>query len=378
MKTTLLSIAALFAVIATKAQTVTENFNSATNGSLTSSCWVITGGTTTTQPGEAIDGTSLYTAPATNGNSKTDLYTPILVIPNSTLTINFDYRLTQNLSANATRTIEVGLVNLSGVLVSVNTVVMVAGANTNIQHYNHTFTSVTPGNYRVVFRLSGANGNGNVRIVLDNIAISVASLYNTSGNCEFTPIAEITLPVLLKSFTAQLINNKVDLKWITSTEINASHFVIERSYNGSDFSDIATVFAFGNTTEEKNYQFADNSFASDKVVVYYRLRQVDLDGKEDFSSIRTIRMAKQNLNTISIVTFPNPVSNEVSITIPNNWQGKKVVYELVNANGQIVRKTEAASGSQTESVNVSSLSRGFYMVKVSCNGETAQQKIVKQ
>jgi len=378
MKTTLLSIAALFAVITTKAQTVSENFNSATNGSLTSSCWVITGGTTTTQPGEAIDGTSLYTAPATNGNSKTDLYTPILVIPNSTLTVDLDYRLTQSLAGNATRTIEVGLVSLSGNLVAVNTVIMGAGSNTNIQHYNHTFTSITPNNYRVVFRLSGANGNGNVRVVLDNIAISVASLYNTLGNCEFTPITNITLPVILKSFTAQLNSNKVDLKWVTSTEINASHFVIERSYNGSDFSDIATVLAFGNTTEEKNYQFVDNSFASDKAVVYYRLRQIDLDGKQDYSSTRIIRIGKQNQNTVTILTFPNPVNSEVSITIPNNWQGKKVIYEVVNANGQTVRKTETASSSQTESINLSTLSRGFYVVKVSYNGETAQQKIVKQ
>ena len=378
MKTTLLSVAALFTVVTTKAQTVTENFNSATSGSLTSSCWVITGGTTTTEPGEAIEGTSLYTAPATNGNSKTDLYTPILIVPNSTLTIDLDYRLTQSLAGNATRTIEVGLVSLSGNLIAVNTVVLGAGTNTDVQHYSHTFTSVTPNNYRVVFRLSGANGNGNVRVVLDNIAISVASLYNTLGNCDFTPIASVILPVKMKSFTAQLNNSKVDLKWITSTEINASHFVIERSYNGSDFSDIATVLAFGNTTDEKSYQFADNSFASDKMVVYYRLRQVDADGKQDYSSIRIIRTGKQTQNTVTILTYPNPVNNELRITIPNNWQGKKVTYEVVNANGQTVRKAETASSSQTETMNMSPLSRGFYVVKVSYNGETAQQKIVKQ
>ncbi|HEX7904036.1 MAG TPA: T9SS type A sorting domain-containing protein [Chitinophagaceae bacterium] len=378
MKTLLLSATALFAVIATKAQSFTENFNSATNGNLTTSCWVITGGTTTAQPGEAIDGTSLYTAPATNGNSKTDLYTPILVIPNSTLTVDFDYRLTQSLSGNATRTIEVGLVNLAGTLVAVNTIVMGAGTNTNIQHYSYTFTSVTPSNYRVVFRLSGANGNGNVRIVLDNINISVASLYNTSGNCEFAPIAAIILPVKMKSFTAQLNNNKVDLKWITSTEINASHFVIERSYDGSNFSDIATVFAFGNTTEEKSYQFTDNNFASDKIVVYYRLRQVDADGKQDYSSTRMIRIGKQNETAVTILTYPNPVTSEIRITIPGNWQGKKATYEVVNVNGQTAARTEVANASQTETLNTSSLVPGFYLLRVTCDNVTAIQKIIKQ
>ena len=187
-----------------------------------------------------------------------------------------------------------------------------------------------------------------------------------------------TLPVVLKYFTAQLINNKVDLKWATATEINASHFVIERSYNGSNFSDVATVLAFGNTTDEKSYQFADNSFASDKQIIYYRLRQVDADGKMDYSATRIIRLGKSQ-GIATILTFPNPVISEARITVPSEWQSKKVTYEIVNANGQTVRKTESASSSQTETVNVSTLwARGFYVVKVSCNGEVAQQKIVKQ
>jgi hypothetical protein len=63
------------------------------------------------------------------------------------------------------------------------------------------------------------------------------------------------LPVKLVSFTAMLSSNKkVDLEWVTASEINTSHFVIERSTDGSTFSDAGTVFAFGNTTEQKNYE----------------------------------------------------------------------------------------------------------------------------
>ena len=53
-------------------------------------------------------------------------------------------------------------------------------------------------------------------------------------------------------------NNKVDLKWETATEINVSHFIIEKSIDGKNFSDAGMVFAYGNTTSKSNYVFADN------------------------------------------------------------------------------------------------------------------------
>ncbi|MBK7560992.1 MAG: T9SS type A sorting domain-containing protein [Chitinophagaceae bacterium] len=81
---------------------------------------------------------------------------------------------------------------------------------------------------------------------------------------------------------------------------------------------------------------------------------------------------------MTILTYPNPVTNEVRITIPANWQNKKVVYELLNANGQTAKKTVTTGSSQTETMNVSSLNSGLYIVKVTCEGQSAIQKIIKQ
>jgi hypothetical protein len=187
-----------------------------------------------------------------------------------------------------------------------------------------------------------------------------------------------SLPVKLTSFTAALNNGKVNLAWTTATEINASHFVIERSYNGTDFSEIAVVMAAGNSTTEKNYSYNDNTVSSLYQVAYYRLRQVDIDSKADYSSTRIIRTGKQDQTSITILSFPNPVSNELRITIPNNWQGKKATYEVVNVSGQVAKKIETGSSSQTETINVSNMAPGFYIVRVTCDGQTAQQKIIKQ
>lgn len=188
-----------------------------------------------------------------------------------------------------------------------------------------------------------------------------------------------TLPVKLVSFDATLNNskNKVDLTWTTATEQNVSHFVVERSTDGVNFDDAGLVFAVGNSTENVNYSFSDDISAVQSTVIYYRLCSVDNDGKTTYSEIRVIRISKQEDNNITILTYPNPVSSELRITVPDSWQNKQVSFELFNANGQLMTKSETGSSSQTETMDVSNLGRGFYIVRVTCNGQTAQQKIIK-
>jgi hypothetical protein len=197
--------------------------------------------------------------------------------------------------------------------------------------------------------------------------------YNIDFGYTSTP-----LPITLVSFTAQLnAENTVNLKWTTVTEINVSHFEIEKSMDGINFTKAGTVSAKGNSTDVTNYTLTDKINTDQAVLIYYRLRSVDIDGKSQLSSTRIIRMNKQSEQAISIVTYPNPVSNEVRITIPANWQNKKVVYEIFNASGKMAKRVETAGSSQTETINVSSLSAGFYIVRVSFEGQTAHQKIIK-
>ncbi len=187
------------------------------------------------------------------------------------------------------------------------------------------------------------------------------------------------LPVKLLSFSAMLNNNnRVDLKWSTVTEINLNYFTVEKSLDGINFNDAGMVFAYGNQTDQTNYSLSDNVSSIQSGVVYYRLRSVDNDGKSQLSATRMIRISKTNSNVISIVAYPNPVSNELRVTVPANWQNKKVMYELVTMNGQTVKRMESANSSQTEALSVLSLAPGVYFVRVSCEGQTAQQKIIKQ
>lgn len=185
-----------------------------------------------------------------------------------------------------------------------------------------------------------------------------------------------TLPIKLIDFSATLNKSKVDLKWTTVSEKNVSHFEVERSVDGANYSQAGLVFAYGNTNENKTYAFPDNITNVRSNIIYYRLRSVDNDGKSEYSQVRIVLIGKQN-GTTSLIIYPNPVNNELRATVPFAWQGKEVLFEVFNQNGIKIKSMKTSNASQTESITVSGLAKGFYLIKAICGSETAQQKIIK-
>ena len=233
-------------------------------------------------------------------------------------------------------------------------------------YYNNMFT-VTNTNvttFSVAYGVSKSNNSSSVRQY---------SLYLKGFNYP----APSTLPVKLTAFTASLVKEKVNLKWETASEINVSHFELERSTDGVNFTKTALVFSYGAADTKASYMYADNVTSFQVPVVYYRLRSVDIDGKSELSETRIIRLGQENANSISLLTYPNPVMNELRITVPNNWQNKPMSFELFNANGQIASRKSTSGSNQTETINTSNLAPGFYIVRVTCDGQNAHQKIVK-
>ena len=230
---------------------------------------------------------------------------------------------------------------------------------------------------QVMFTVVNTNiSSFKARIGTNNIGSSAEVRYRSVYFKKFI-YPNSPLPIKLLSFSAVLNKNNVNLNWTTAEEINVNHFVIEKSLDGKNFSETGAVSANGNTTDEMHYNFTDNVNTGEADVIYYRLRSVDMDGKSEYSSTRMIRMNEGSGNKISILTYPNPVTNELRITIPANWQNKKVSYELFNANGQATKKTQTTASSQTETINVSNIASGFYIVRVACDGQIAKQKIIK-
>ncbi len=194
---------------------------------------------------------------------------------------------------------------------------------------------------------------------------------------KFTVVPMSILPVNITSFTAALNADKVNLLWAAASEINVSHFVVEKSTDGKNFTSAGVVFATGTGAARTEYSFTDPVVLETNAIIYYRLKTVENDGSGQISEIKRIRLSSK-AGRITVATYPNPVTNELRFTIPTSWQNKKVTYEVFGVNGQVAAKTLKINSSQTESISVSHLQAGVYIVKVSCEGNVAQQKIVKQ
>ena len=101
-------------------------------------------------------------------------------------------------------------------------------------------------------------------------------------------------PIRLTSFTAKSVSSKkVLLSWSTTQEKGASHFIIEKSTDGKEFSDAGLLFSVGDSERPQQYSFTDELRVSDTGKIYYRLRMVDLDGKIQYSPVKVIRVKKE-------------------------------------------------------------------------------------
>src|SRR5262249_8834842 len=141
------------------------------------------------------------------------------------------------------------------------------------------------------------------------------------------------LPVELLSFTGAAFSGYNELYWTTASEINNSGFHIERSVNGRDFRDIGFTEGAGNTNETKNYSFADHSISAD--LYYYRLRQVDFDGKENFSGIIAVTKSSNKPFT-AVAVSPNPFTNTLNIDFSRPLSGELSVCMFSMSGKEII------------------------------------------
>jgi SdrD B-like domain/Secretion system C-terminal sorting domain len=242
---------------------------------------------------------------------------------------------------------------------------------------NYQVEFVTPAGYTPVTANAGADDKDSDAVggVISNINVPIGE-WNHSFDAGFRPLNGI-LPVRLYSFQAYIVNSKVELKWMSDYEKDAAHFAIEKSTDGRTFQQIGIVMAANSNDVNSSYQFSDN-VNSEKGIFYYRLKMVDINGSFEYSEVKIIRTKSNRQNGISIQAYPNPVVSQLRVTIPQTWSNKKVTYQLIAANGLIVKAIQRTNSSQTELIDMNNFANGTYIVRVSCENESTQQLIVKQ
>lgn len=184
------------------------------------------------------------------------------------------------------------------------------------------------------------------------------------------------LPVSLMKFEAALISsNTAKITWSTSLEINNSHFIVEKSQDGKSFSPVVKVSGNGTTSLAHNYSITDD-ISNAGNIIYYRLQQVDLDGKSNFSNIIAIRIAKEN--SIASVS-PNPFTSYLNVNM--EWSKTEVITaRILNVQGKEVTSKKLQVVKGTNSVRIDDLSNlpsGSYFIQFISATERMTQKISK-
>lgn len=170
------------------------------------------------------------------------------------------------------------------------------------------------------------------------------------------------LPLNLLSFEAQKQGSNALLNWETANKENVSGFQVQRSMNGSDYTNIGFVKA----TEKDAYNYTDILKANGKY--YYRLKITDNDNRFFYSAVRTVIFSE--VTEFSI--YPNPVSDQVNIVSSED----NFTYSIYTVDGKIVAKGSSSSNNLT--VNTKGIEKGVYYIKMNTEDESKIIKFLKQ
>ncbi len=206
-----------------------------------------------------------------------------------------------------------------------------------------------------------------------NSASWIGTEYNNQVNPNtFATITDSSgcgaIPVTWLDFTAKKVSsNDVKLEWSTATEVNNSHFEVERSFDGETFEMIgAPIVGAGNTTQIMSYESMDYNLPEG--VTFYRVKQIDFDGKYDYTPVRMVQMINEN----GMVVYPNPAKNEVNVSFEGASLHTVTVMTLA---GQVIDNgTLSSEGFVT--LNTAQYPHGVYFIKVEGDLYSETQKLV--
>ena len=184
-----------------------------------------------------------------------------------------------------------------------------------------------------------------------------------------------SLPVSFISFTASKQNdNAALLQWQTSQEINSSYYDVERSEDAVQFVKIGRVNAAGNTSSTSSYSFTDMLPANG--INYYRLKQVDTDGRFVYTPVRTLHFGQPAAGAVKY--FPNPTNGLLNIEIPAELVPANKLINIINSNGVMVQQLKLSATGSIIPVNFNRYPKGVYFVQLSGAGINSTHRVVLQ
>jgi SdrD B-like domain/Secretion system C-terminal sorting domain len=251
---------------------------------------------------------------------------------------------------------------------------------------NWLITNVPPGTgYYVIFTnkpvgnfTTPDNGGAGTGGATDTDTDSDADLTGRTGAFDVTVntinvkidagiTSTIALPVSLVSFTAQPQGSQVALQWVVAEQSNISSYQVEYSKDGSSYTGFTSVAANNNVSA--TYNAIHTSPAAG--INYYRLRIVDKNGIITYSDVRKVNFGK--ISSVSV--YPNPAKVEVNITLTAAMVNKAATISILSIDGKLVSAKQLVAASQTETINLSKLASGKYILRIVTPNEVINKNI---
>ncbi|MEJ8842079.1 T9SS type A sorting domain-containing protein [Lacibacter sp. H375] len=198
-----------------------------------------------------------------------------------------------------------------------------------------------------------------------NIMASGSDPYTVTraGFTSFSPFSVTMLMGILPAGSLELSGknngNENMINWSTTSEQNTDHYVVEASLNGSDFTEAGRVVAAGNSTSLSTYNFVHRQINHQSY--YYRLKQVDADGKITYSKIIRINVTAFKAATL----YPNPVKNKTTISF-SLQQSSLITANITNASGLLIQtfNQHYTKGEHKMNLDLGMLPTGSYILQL--------------
>lgn len=210
---------------------------------------------------------------------------------------------------------------------------------------------------------SWVQGTGTLNQTNNTLTLTALSTEFVLGN------SQNPLPVEFIGFEGFARPQYNELRWSTASEISSDVFVIERSLNGLNWEPIGEIKAAGFSNSLLHYAFKDEFGISE--LNYYRIKEVDFDGKHQYSNVIAIDRANPEAleeMTPTLSLFPNPVNEALEVTIQSNQSLEKYGFcEIYDSQGKFVASSPLFPTSKQEEVILKfpePLTPGNYLLKL--------------
>jgi hypothetical protein len=215
-------------------------------------------------------------------------------------------------------------------------------------------------------------GDNDFNDCLFYITMDPLPLFVRDTTVEAPPI----LPVNLINFEATYSNNNIILNWVTASEYNNDGFEIQRSTNNKDFETIGFEKGNGVSNILIRYSFLDNNIENGETY-YYRLKQIDYDGKFAYSNIQSAQLSDSEL---LLSSYPNPIENggKINFKLSSDNNGESGTINFYSIDGQlIINKDINYTGKKYfDQIDTRNLNSGIYILEFRNKFQVIQNKII--